>query len=128
MTAHGAAHCLIPVGGGTGFAHAGPVPPLLLLGAEERVAGLSDGAAEDVFATGVVALTGDRAKTLVEFLGFAPGELVHGTNSEDLEIGERGGSDTCQVIQPARIRHTEVLSPCELNWYASNPGAGRATT
>jgi len=43
-----------------------PVPPLALLGREQRIAGLSYGRREDVLAADVDALAGDAAELLIK--------------------------------------------------------------
>ena len=55
---------------------------------------LGDGAAEDVLA--LVELARERVRPLVRFVHLVAGELLHGANSENLEIGQRGGSHTRQ--------------------------------
>jgi hypothetical protein len=76
-----------------------PIPPLALLGREQRVAGLRYGRGEDVLAADVDALAGNAAELSIEPGRVLPGELCNVTDAEKLEVAQHGRANGDQVLK-----------------------------
>src|SRR5262249_4011430 len=86
-----------------------PVPPLALLGGQQRVARLGHGCREHVLAANVDALAGNAAELAVKPDRFLPGEMLYVANAEQFKVAQHGWADGDEVLQPAlmdRHRHS----------------------
>jgi hypothetical protein len=90
------------------LAETGPVPPVALLDGEIGVAGLGDGAAEDVENAGVLGRGGEALEVGEELIGVGGGESFDGVDVEELKIFEGGGSDAGEI---AEATHGDTIAP-----------------
>jgi len=72
---------------------AAPIPPLALLGRQERVSCLGYGCAEDVEAADVLRLARDATEIPIKPFGVSAGQLGHTADSEQFKVAGDGRAD-----------------------------------
>lgn len=82
-----------------GFSEARPEPPVALLIREIGMAGLGDGAAEDVEDTRVLAACGEEAEVAKELVGVGLREGFRGVDAEGMKVSGGGGSDAAELAE-----------------------------
>src|SRR5262249_42964745 len=87
-----------------------PVPPLALLGGQQRIARLGHGCREHVLAANVDAPAGNAAELAVEARPVFPGKLLDAANAEQVKVAHPGRAGGYEVLQPALMdRHMHSL-------------------